>query len=156
MSSVTLTHIRLDENGVAWIDDTKIKVIEVVTDKLAYDSSPEEMHSQYPHLSMAQIHAALTYYYDHQVELDAEIERRWREANEIAEKASNPALREKLLSLKNKKVYRKLDESDTWHWCKNCSFWPTTSFEERVMSSPPENSEVCNECRSKETASSCH
>lgn len=65
------THIRLDEHGVAWIENTKIKVIEkVVLDKLAYGSSPEEIHFQYPHLSLVQIHAAYTYYYDHQAELD--------------------------------------------------------------------------------------
>jgi uncharacterized protein (DUF433 family) len=31
------------------------------------------MHFQHPGLSLAQIHAALTYYYDHQSEMDAEI-----------------------------------------------------------------------------------
>src|SRR5512144_1618900 len=68
------THIQLDEKGVAWIDNTRVKVIEVVLDKLAHGSSPEELHFQYPHLSLSQIHAALAYYYDHQVELDADIE----------------------------------------------------------------------------------
>jgi len=74
-------HIHLDEHGVAWIDNTKVKVIEVVLDKLAHGSSPEEIHFQYPHLSLAQIHAALAYYYDHQVELDAEIQRCWQAVN---------------------------------------------------------------------------
>src|SRR6266403_4752424 len=75
MPTVTATHIWLDDRGVAWIDQTNVKVIEVVLDKLAHGSSPEEMHFQYPHLSLAQIHAALAYYYDHQSELDAEIQR---------------------------------------------------------------------------------
>ena len=64
------THIWLDDRGVAWIDQANVKVVEVVLDKLAQGSSPEEMHYQYPHLSLAQIHAALAYYYDHQSELD--------------------------------------------------------------------------------------
>ena len=102
MSTVAATHINLDENGVAWIDDTNIKVVEVVLDKLAYDSSPEEMHAQYPHLSMAQIHAALAYYYDHQAELDEEIERRWKRANELSKSISDNSLRQKLLELKNR------------------------------------------------------
>ncbi|HEX8422102.1 MAG TPA: DUF433 domain-containing protein, partial [Pyrinomonadaceae bacterium] len=59
MSSITTTHIELDENGVAWIDGTRVKVIEVAVDKIAHGSSPEEIHFQYPHLSLAQIHAAL-------------------------------------------------------------------------------------------------
>ena len=66
MTVVTSTHIELDEQGVAWISGTKVKVIEVALDKLAHGSSPEEIHFQYPHLSLAQIHAALSFYYDHQ------------------------------------------------------------------------------------------
>ena len=75
MPTLTTTHIELDDKGVAWIRGTKIKVIEVALDKIANGSSPEEIHFQYPHLSLAQIHSALAYYYDHQVEFDAEIAR---------------------------------------------------------------------------------
>lgn len=32
----TVPHIRLDENGRPWVDDTNVKVIEVVLDHLAY------------------------------------------------------------------------------------------------------------------------
>ena len=103
MSTDVATHIWIDEKGVAWIDDTNIKVIEVATDKIAHGSSPEEMHFQYPHLSLAQIHAALAYYYDHQAELDAEIQRRWREAGALAAKTSDSQLRKKLLALKRRK-----------------------------------------------------
>ena len=73
MSRIAPLHIRQDERGVAWIDDTNIKVIEVVLDRLAYGWSPEEIHFQHPDLSLAQIHAALAYYYDHRAQLDAEI-----------------------------------------------------------------------------------
>jgi len=100
MSTAIATHVWLDEKGVAWIDDTNVKVLEVAVDKLAHGSSPEEMHFQYPHLSLAQIHAALAYYYDHQTELNAEIERRHREGDEIAKNASDPVFRQKLLALK--------------------------------------------------------
>jgi len=53
MAAVISTLIELDERGVAWITGTKVKVIEVATDKRAHGSSPEEMHLQYPHLSLA-------------------------------------------------------------------------------------------------------
>jgi hypothetical protein len=36
--------------------------------------SPEEIQTQYPHLSLADIYAAMAFYYDHQEELDAQIE----------------------------------------------------------------------------------
>src|SRR4029450_9285186 len=73
MATVVSALVELDERGVAWMTGTKVKVIEVATDKLAHGSSPEEMHVQYPHLSLAQIYAALAYYYDHQIEFGAEI-----------------------------------------------------------------------------------
>ena len=98
-TSVMSAHIRLDEHGVAWIDNTKVKVIEVVLDKLAHGSSPEEIHCQYPHLSLAQIHAALAYYYDHQAELDAEIQRRWQEVNTLAAQEAESPLRKRLRML---------------------------------------------------------
>lgn len=83
----TMTHIRLDEHGKAWIDETKIKVLEVVLDSIGQGLSPQQIFEEHYHtLSMAQIHAALAYYYDHQAELDKEIEQQlqqiksWRQA----------------------------------------------------------------------------
>lgn len=35
--------------------------------------TPEEIHEMYPHLTLAQIHDALSYYYDHQGEIEKEI-----------------------------------------------------------------------------------
>jgi uncharacterized protein (DUF433 family) len=96
MATVLSTLIELDENGVAWISGTKVKVIEVAVDKLAHGSSPEEMHFQYPHLSLAQIHAALAYYYEHQEEFDAEVIRQANWAAEMAERAKDSPLRRKL------------------------------------------------------------
>src|SRR5437016_9008017 len=96
MPAVTVTHIRLDENGVAWVGDTNIKVIEVAIDKIAHGSSPEEMHFQYPHLSLAQIHAALAHYYDHQAAYDAEIAQQLREVDELRKQAGESPGRRRL------------------------------------------------------------
>jgi uncharacterized protein (DUF433 family) len=71
----TVPHIRLDERGRPWVDDTNVKVIEVVLDHLAYGWNAETIQDNHPHLSLAQVYAALAWYYDHQIELDAEIER---------------------------------------------------------------------------------
>lgn len=92
----TATHIQLDERGVAWIDQTNVKVVEVVMDKLAHGSSPEEMHFQYPHLSLAQIYAALAYYHDHQSELDAQIERSAREYERLRSESGETPLEKRL------------------------------------------------------------
>ena len=85
----TVSQIEIDDQGVAWITGANTKVIEVVLDKLAYGWSAEEMHFQHPHLSLAQIHAALAYYYAHQEELDSDIARRRKEVEEMAAKSDD-------------------------------------------------------------------
>jgi uncharacterized protein (DUF433 family) len=100
MSTVVSTLIEIDENGVAWIAGANTKVIEVVLDKLAHGSSPEEMHFQYPHLSLAQIHAALSFYHEHEKELEAEIERRLLQTNEVAAREPDSPLRQRLREMK--------------------------------------------------------
>jgi uncharacterized protein (DUF433 family) len=99
MATALGSHIYLDVRGIAWIDDTNVKVVEVVIDKHAHGSSPEEIHFQYPHLSLAQIHAALMYYYDHESEIDAEISRQLDEADSLAKTCSDSPLRQKLRRL---------------------------------------------------------
>ncbi len=93
------THICLDERGVAWIDQTNVKVVEVVLDKLAHGSSAEEMHFQYPHLSLAQIYAALAYYHDHQTEIDAHIKRGALQYENLRSKATPTRFQKRLKKL---------------------------------------------------------
>jgi uncharacterized protein (DUF433 family) len=86
----------VDERGVAWVDDTNTKVVEIVVERLAYGWSPEEIHFQHPHLSLAQIHAALAYYHDNQAELDAQIEHDLGEVDRLAAEAGETPLRKRL------------------------------------------------------------
>src|SRR6266446_2634572 len=74
LTATTTAHIRLDEQGRPWVDDTNVKVIEIVLDHLAYSWSAETIQENHPHRSLAQVYAALAWYYDHQTEMDAEIE----------------------------------------------------------------------------------
>ena len=100
MSTVINSLIEIDEDGTAWIAGANTKVTEVVLDTLAHGSSPEEIHFQYPHLSLAQIHSALSFYYEHKPELEAEIQRRWREVDELAAKESESPLHQRLREIK--------------------------------------------------------
>jgi len=55
------------------IDHTRVRVVDIVfLQKEGY--TPEKMLEEYPDLNLAQVHAALTYYYDHKEEIDAIIE----------------------------------------------------------------------------------
>ena len=94
--TTSVPHIWLDAEKRAWIDDTNVKVVEVVLDHLAYGWSAEEMHSHHPHLSLAQIYAALAYYYDHQAEFDRLIEESRSRAAELAAKSADSPLRRRL------------------------------------------------------------
>ena len=100
MTAVTVSHIWLDEKGVAWIDDTNVKVIEVAMERRATGMSPDEMVFQhYDNLSLSQIHAALAYYYDHQAEFDAEIERQAREYEALRARSLDSPGRQRLRAL---------------------------------------------------------
>ena len=76
-------HIALDREGVPFIVGTTMKVVEIVVGRMAHGWSPEELHFQYPHLSLGQIYSALAYYSDHQEELDRDIERRLEQADRL-------------------------------------------------------------------------
>ena len=93
-----ITHIRRDERGVAWIADTNTKVIEVALDEVAYGWDAQEIHRQHPHLSLAHIHAALAYYYDHKTEIDAQIKRAAEEYDQLRAEAKNQVTRAQLLA----------------------------------------------------------
>jgi len=95
------TLIEVDPHGVAWLTGTNLKVIEVVLDKLAYGWSPEEIHLQHPGLSMAHVHAALSYYYENKARMDVEIDQQRRDAEQLATAQRESPLYKKLLALKN-------------------------------------------------------
>ena len=91
-----ISHVRMDERGVAWIDESNVKVVEIITDHVAYGYSPEEIRLQHPHLSLAQIYAAFAYYHDHQAVLDREIERRHEEVEALRKRAAPSPTRAEL------------------------------------------------------------
>jgi len=97
--AVVTPHVWTDADGRAWIDRTNVKVIEVVLDHLAYGWSAEEIHYQQPHLSLAQIHAALAFYFDHQSEFDRQVETGLRKAEELAGAGKDSPLRQRLRRL---------------------------------------------------------
>jgi uncharacterized protein (DUF433 family) len=76
-------HIVVDEKGVPWIREANTKVVQLVAEVKAYGWSPEELAYQHPHLSLAQVHSALAYYWDHREEVEADLRRREELAEEI-------------------------------------------------------------------------
>jgi uncharacterized protein (DUF433 family) len=85
-------HVVLNEANVPIISGTKMKVVELVLEKMAYGWSPEELHFQHPYLTLGQIHSALAYYWDHQEELERDIERRLELVDQIQQAMEPPPL----------------------------------------------------------------
>lgn len=94
-------HIILDEKKVPIIAGTRMKVIELILDKIAYGWSPEELQYQHPHLTLGQIYSALAYYSDHQEKFDQEIETQLKQLDQMKKEAKPSPL---IVRLKAKKL----------------------------------------------------
>lgn len=57
----------------------RVRVTQIVMDYLAHGWSPDEMCRQHPYLQPAEAYAAMTYYFDHQEEMDREIQAEWQQ-----------------------------------------------------------------------------
>jgi uncharacterized protein (DUF433 family) len=96
----TTSHIVCDEHGMAWIDDTNVKVVEIALDHLSYGWSADAIHEQFPHLTLAQIHAALAFFYDHQGGFEREMLRREQEVAAWKSELGESPLQRRLRQLK--------------------------------------------------------
>ncbi|MBO3459778.1 DUF433 domain-containing protein [Aetokthonos hydrillicola Thurmond2011] len=99
MNQTTTTeykHILVDEHNVPFIEGSSMKIVELVTSVHAYGWSPEELHFQYPHLSMSQIYSALAYYWEHKEEIDADMKRRFDYAERLRKEAGESPLAKRL------------------------------------------------------------
>jgi hypothetical protein len=52
----------------------RTRVAMIVMDYLGRGLGPEDIVRHYPYLHLAEVHAAMAYYHDHQQEIDAEIQ----------------------------------------------------------------------------------
>jgi uncharacterized protein (DUF433 family) len=96
MSTRIYAHVDFAADGTPLVAGTTTKVEEIVLDHLAHDWDAGEIHRQHPHLSLAKIHGALAYYYDHQAEMDEAIEAGLRQVASLRGQLESPAIRLKL------------------------------------------------------------
>ena len=75
--------------GRVRIDGTRVTVLQIVT---CYQQglTPEEIADQYPHVNLAQIYAALTYYHANRDEIDRELEAEAAEFDRLANEFAKP------------------------------------------------------------------
>jgi hypothetical protein len=70
----------------------RTRVAMLVMDYLARGLGPEDIVRHYPYLKLAEVHAAMAYYYDHRQEVEAEIEAELDHLREEAKTQSPSAI----------------------------------------------------------------
>ena len=70
----------------------RVRVAQIVMDYLAYGWSVEEMCRQHPYLTLSEAHTAMAYYFDHQDEIDYEIQQEWEQAEAKVQSLPSPFL----------------------------------------------------------------
>lgn len=85
IQSINLIGIDPDiRSGRPYLIGTTITVADLAIAKIFHQKDADEIASDYE-LSLAQVYAALAYYYEHKTEIDASIEERRRLALEMKE-----------------------------------------------------------------------
>ena len=103
MSQAFIEHIAIDAHGVARIAGSRSRVSQIVVDKVDNGMTPEAIVDAYPHLSLSDVYAALTYYYDNRDRIDEEIREGKRLYEEgLQKQRTDPAFRSLLDSLKQR------------------------------------------------------
>jgi hypothetical protein len=74
----------------------RTRVAMIVMDYLGRGLGPEDIVRHYPYLMLAEVHAAMAYYHDHQAEIDCEIQSELDELNKGKDANSRSAIWQKL------------------------------------------------------------
>jgi uncharacterized protein (DUF433 family) len=73
MEPTVAKHIEVRQNrrgfDRAVITGTRVRVQDIVSDYERHGMTAEEIAREFPHISLAQVHAALSYYFDHRNEI---------------------------------------------------------------------------------------
>lgn len=96
MSTTAWPFIEMDDNGRPCIQRTGLKVLLLIREHLVYDWDAELLRRQHPHLTLAEIHAALGYYYEQRTACDLMLEREDQQLESLRSQLVDPALQERL------------------------------------------------------------
>ncbi len=97
---------KIDGNSARLLRLPRTRVAQIVIDYLNHGWSADEICLHYPHLKPAEVHSAMAYYFDHQSEIDREIE---EEQGLIAESYKNATP-----STAERRLREQATDSDEW------------------------------------------
>ena len=99
-ATLNMPHIWIDDSGIAWVDDSGSKVIEIATEHVGCGWTADMILENHPHLTPAQVHAALAWYYDHQDEMEQQMRERAQGSVKLLATLPVPPLQLRLRRLK--------------------------------------------------------
>lgn len=102
MTATTWPFIEVDETGYPIIQASGLKVLQLVREHVAFDWDAEQLRRQHPFLSLAEIHAALGYYYENRNECDAMLDRDEQRLAVLQHQLVNTELQERLRLARDK------------------------------------------------------
>ncbi|WP_019499913.1 DUF433 domain-containing protein [Pseudanabaena sp. PCC 6802] len=89
MLTLSYPHIEKSDGQSARLQRLpRIRIAQIVMDYIAYGWSVEEICRQHLYLTLAEAHAAMGYYFDHQEEIDQEIRQELQQVQENTAQAS--------------------------------------------------------------------
>ena len=97
---LTLPHLMRDSEGTLWIDDSGYRVIDLVSEHLAYGWTADVLQVNHPDLNLAQIHASLAWFYDHEEEMLRELDLQGKRADDLLAAIETSPLQQRLRALK--------------------------------------------------------
>lgn len=96
-----LPHVFKDRDEVVWIDDSGYRVIDLAREHLAHGWSAEVLQENHPDLDLAQIHAALAWFYDHEREMMEEMRHREKAIDKLFSEIGESALQTRMRLVKS-------------------------------------------------------
>lgn len=82
--------IAVDAQGVARVAGSRIKVADLVLEHTREGLTPEQIVAAYPHLTLRQVEAGLSYYYAHRAAVEAHIAASEAFADRLHTEAESP------------------------------------------------------------------
>jgi len=88
MGKIKVKHPYITENpnvsqGSPVIQGTRTRIIDIIIEYEYLGKTPDEIVDAHPHLNLAQLHDAISYYYDYREEIDQEISQRKDKIKEL-------------------------------------------------------------------------
>jgi len=96
-------YVAIDERGIPLIKPTTMKIIELISERRVFRFGVERQQEGHPYLTIAQIHSALSYYFDHKKEIEDDIKRRNEFVEEMRKKMGPSPLAERIKAMREAK-----------------------------------------------------